>query len=120
MWLLAKTAVRARCRRRLDQRRILVLDVADSLVDWPDHHVLDRVGNEQRFQLFGICRLLAEPCRPCSGARMTGMRSCSSASSWFGEVVTIAKLRTLSPTGERHVSQSPASAINLRSASPTA
>ena len=40
-----------------------------------------------------------------------------SAHSSFGAVVMIAKLRTLSPAGDRHVSQRPARAISPRSAS---
>ena len=34
---------------RLDQRRIVVLDVADTLAYWPANHVHGRVGDEQRF-----------------------------------------------------------------------
>ena len=48
-WLLAKTVVRAgcrRCRSRLDQPRILVVDVPDSLVDRPYDHVVGRVRHE--------------------------------------------------------------------------
>jgi NAD(P)-dependent dehydrogenase (short-subunit alcohol dehydrogenase family) len=48
---------------------------------------------------------------------MHGIRLWSSAHSSFGVVVTIAKLRTHSPAGERQFSQSPASAISPRSAS---
>jgi hypothetical protein len=45
------------------------------------------------------------------------VRLCSSAHSSFDAVVTIAKLRTHSPAGERQFSHSPASAIRSRSAS---
>jgi hypothetical protein len=55
-----------------------------------------------------------------SGFKTTGIRSCSSAHSSFGAVVTIAKLRTHSPAGERQFSHRPANAISLPSASPTA
>src|SRR6516164_2846779 len=55
-----------------------------------------------------------------SGPRTTGIRSWSSAHSSFGLVVTIAKLRTHSPAGERQFSHSPAKAMRRRSASATA
>jgi len=42
------------------------------------------------------------------------MRSCSSATSSFGAQVTMVALRTVSPAGERQVSQSPAIAIRPR------
>ena len=51
-----------------------------------------------------------------SGPRTTGIRLCSSAHSSFGVVVTIAKLRTHSPAGERQFSHSPANAIKPGSA----
>src|SRR5262252_7690844 len=52
-----------------------------------------------------------------SAPRTTGIRLCNSAHSSLGVVVTMAKLRTHSPAGERQFSQSPANAIRPRSAS---
>lgn len=52
-----------------------------------------------------------------SGFRTTGIRLCSRAHSSFGVVVTIAKLRIHSPSGDFQFSYRPASAIGLRSAS---
>jgi hypothetical protein len=49
--------------------------------------------------------------------RTTGIQLWSSAHKSFGVVVMIAKLRTLSPAGERHVSHKPAKAISPRSVS---
>jgi len=46
-----------------------------------------------------------------SGPKTTGIRSWSSAQSSFAAVVTIAKLRTHSPAGERQFSHKPANAI---------
>jgi hypothetical protein len=51
---------------------------------------------------------------------MTGMRSCTGASSVLAAVVTIAKLRNRSPAGDRQLSHNPAIAISRRSASATA
>src|SRR5690349_11517096 len=67
MWLSAKAVVRARSpryRRRLDQRRVLVVDVAYAPIYWPDNHVFGRIRREQRLQCCWISRALAEPSRP--------------------------------------------------------
>jgi hypothetical protein len=63
----------ARCRAASRQRRILVLDVADPLVDGPNHHVLSRVGRAAPSALPGLPPYRREAGQ-CSGARMTGMR----------------------------------------------
>ena len=55
-----------------------------------------------------------------SDPRITGIRLCNSVNSWLGVVVTMAKLRTHSPAGERQFSHTPANAIRRRSASATA
>jgi hypothetical protein len=49
---------------RLDQRRIVVLHTADPFADLPADHPLRRIRDEQRFQLRGVGRLFAKPCRP--------------------------------------------------------
>jgi hypothetical protein len=55
-----------------------------------------------------------------SGFRITGVRLWILAHNWFGTVVTVAKLRTHSPAGERQFSHKPASAMMPRSASASA
>ena len=44
-------------RHRLDQPAILVLDVADPLVDRPDRHPLRRIGRQQRLQSMSQARV---------------------------------------------------------------
>jgi hypothetical protein len=60
------------------------------------------------------------PLNPRSNPVFRAVRLCSSAHSSFGVVVTIAKLRTHSPSGDRQFSHRPARAIRHRSASATA
>src|ERR1039458_10261413 len=72
-----------------------------------------------RFESNGLSRLtaLATSCmdgssqRPwCSGARITGIRSCTSASNSFGVVVRIVHVSTACPSGPRQRSHRPANA----------
>src|SRR5262249_61404923 len=86
---------------------------------WTGLHVssADEQGASIAFNCGGVAGSPPSHAVQLSRARTTGMRSCSSAHSSFDLVVTIAKLRTHSPAGERQFSHKPASAIRHRSAS---
>jgi hypothetical protein len=96
---------------RLDQTRIIVFDVADPCAHRPVRHLLRGVGREHRFQARRIGRLLTEPSRPALRAQDYQHPVVQLGTQLVCPVMMIAKLRTLSPADERHVFQSPVSAI---------
>jgi len=95
-----------------DQAGVVILDVPDAGVDGPARHSPGRVGREQGLEAVRVGRLLPQPRRPCPRGKNHRHPVVKLAHSSLGVVVVIAKLRTLSPPGERQVSHNPASAIS--------
>jgi hypothetical protein len=102
---------------RLDQARSLFLTLPIRAPTGQEIIASDGHGTRRALSWRGSAGSSPSQAGHVSGSRTTGIRLCSSAHSSFGVIVMVAKLRTLSPAGERQFSHSPARAMRPRSAS---
>ena len=57
---------------RLDEARVVVLNIADADDHRPADHLIGRAGGEQRLELGHVGRMFADPHRPCLGLQNHG------------------------------------------------